>query len=171
MLKKRLDILFVHIAILGAPLPSLDILRYVILLKYFVSVMKKLRLLWIVCLVLVIVQRCVWLACGNSHIEHKVARILPSLFSWPQVEPTNLLLFLGIVLLQSLGATHCSTFIVPWATCFCALVMLLNKLWIKDLVGGTSCNVVMVHNYSECLSASRAIIYNIVIAYHCIAMR
>ena len=67
-LKKKFDILFVHISILGAP--SLDILRYVNSLEYFVGVMKKLEFMWVVCLVLVVVYACVRLACGNLHIEH-----------------------------------------------------------------------------------------------------
>ena len=140
-------------------------------LKYFVSDMKKLRFcgLYVWCWWL-FGDVCDWLV-GISILSTKSLESCPSLFSWPQVEPINLLLFLGIVLLQSLGATHCSTFIVPWATCFCALVMLLNKLWIKDLVGGTSCNVVM-HNYSQCLVASRAIIHSNAIACrnHCVSM-
>lgn len=46
-------------------------------LEYFVGVMKKLEFMWVVCLVLVVVYACVRLACGNSQIEHEVARILP----------------------------------------------------------------------------------------------
>ena len=118
---------------------------------------------------------CDWLV-GIPILSTRSLESCPSSFSWPKVEPINLLLFLGIVLLQSLGATHCSIFIVPWATCFCQAfvlwLMLLNKLWIKDLVGGTSCNVVMVHNYSQCLVASRAIIHSNAIACrnHCVSM-
>ena len=44
-----------HIAILGVPVPFLDIWRFVNSLEYFVGVMKKLGFMWVVCLVLVVV--------------------------------------------------------------------------------------------------------------------
>ena len=52
-------------------------------------------------------------ALGNSHIEHLVARILPKFVFLAQSWPYRLALFLEVVLLQSLGANHRSTFIVP----------------------------------------------------------
>jgi hypothetical protein len=56
-----------------------------------------------------------WNMCvlGNSHIEHLVARTLPKFVFLAQSWTYQLALFLEVVLLQSLGATHSSTFIVP----------------------------------------------------------
>ena len=120
--------------------------------------------MWVVCLVLVVVQTCARLASGNLHIEHLVARIIPKFVFLAQSRTYQLFLFLGVVLLRYLGATHHSTFIVPQATCSHFLVVALKQIMDLDLVGGTSCNVVMVHTHNKCLSASCATIYNNAIA-------
>ena len=66
-----------HIAIFGAPVPSIHVLGFVNLLEYVDGVMKKLGFMWVVCLVLVVVLACVCLASGNMHIEHFISRIMP----------------------------------------------------------------------------------------------
>ena len=51
---------------------------------------------------------CPWLA-GICILSTPSLESYPSSSSWPKVELVTLILFRSVVLLQSLGATHCST--------------------------------------------------------------